>query len=163
MVGGRFQIAAGSQRWAAVVAGEQVTLSGVAEPFTVRWLGDGRLEVTSADGSFTGVVVRAGDRVWVSIEGEPLELTVTEGTRRTAPTAIDQDALAAPMAATVVRVNVRAGSVVHDGDVLVALEAMKMELPIRAARNGVVKTVHYKEGELVQPGAVVVELEPPDG
>jgi 3-methylcrotonyl-CoA carboxylase alpha subunit len=36
---------------------------------------------------------------------------------------------------------------------------MKMELPIRTAEDGVVTAVHCREGELVQAGAVLVELE----
>ena len=44
-------------------------------------------------------------------------------------------------------------------DVLIALEAMKMELPIRAPRDGVVKAVHCQPGELVQPGQVLLDLE----
>jgi len=56
-------------------------------------------------------------------------------------------------------VHVEAGSAVHQGDTLVILEAMKMELPIRSAGDGIVKAVHCHEGELVQPGVVLVELE----
>ena len=36
---------------------------------------------------------------------------------------------------------------------------MKMELPIRAPRDGVVRAVHCAEGELVQPGDVLLEIE----
>jgi 3-methylcrotonyl-CoA carboxylase alpha subunit len=36
---------------------------------------------------------------------------------------------------------------------------MKMELPIRAPRDGVVTAVHCREGDLVQPGVVLVDLE----
>jgi 3-methylcrotonyl-CoA carboxylase alpha subunit len=43
--------------------------------------------------------------------------------------------------------------------VLIVLEAMKMELPIRTAAEGVVRAVSCREGELVQPGTVLVELE----
>jgi biotin carboxyl carrier protein len=39
------------------------------------------------------------------------------------------------------------------------LEAMKMELPIRAARAGRVKALACREGELVQPGVPLVEME----
>ena len=158
MAAGRFRVATRSQEWIAVVAGERVTLSDTAEPFVVHIDADGCAGVTGPDGTFSAVAVRAGDRVWVAIEGETLELTITEGTRRTASAARDEDAMAAPMAATVVRINVTPGAVVQDGDVLVALEAMKMELPIRAPRDGIVKAIHCREGELVQQGAVVVEL-----
>jgi biotin carboxyl carrier protein len=39
------------------------------------------------------------------------------------------------------------------------LEAMKMELPITAPRAGRVKSIHCREGELVQPGVPLLELE----
>ena len=39
------------------------------------------------------------------------------------------------------------------------LEAMKMELAVRAPRDGVVTAVHCRAGELVQPGVTLVEIE----
>jgi acetyl-CoA carboxylase biotin carboxylase subunit len=66
--------------------------------------------------------------------------------------------IAAPMPATVVKLLVKAGDKVKKGDTLVVLEAMKMELPLRAAGDATVTTVHCREGELVQPDAVLVEL-----
>ena len=45
------------------------------------------------------------------------------------------------------------------GDIVIVLEAMKMELPIRALGDAVVKAVHCREGELVQPDAMLVEFE----
>ena len=49
--------------------------------------------------------------------------------------------------------------VVAQGDLLLMLEAMKMEMPIRAPRDGRVKTIACQRGELVQPGIALVELE----
>jgi biotin carboxyl carrier protein len=66
--------------------------------------------------------------------------------------------MAAPMPATVVRVLVSAGQSVRKGDTLVLLEAMKMELPIRAPADAVVKAVNCREGELVQPDVILVDL-----
>ena len=68
-------------------------------------------------------------------------------------------ALAAPMPATVLEVHVKAGDAVRKGDIVVLLEAMKMELPIRATSDGVVGVVHCRKGDLVQPDAPLVELE----
>ena len=65
----------------------------------------------------------------------------------------------APMPATVLEVTVEVGASVHRGDTLVVLEAMKMELPIRAEADAKVSAVRCKPGELVQAGAVLVELE----
>jgi acetyl-CoA/propionyl-CoA carboxylase biotin carboxyl carrier protein len=66
--------------------------------------------------------------------------------------------LAAPMPATVVKVLVKPGDRVAKGDTVVLLEAMKMELPLRAAGDATVKAVHCREGELVQPETVLVEM-----
>lgn len=67
-------------------------------------------------------------------------------------------ALRAPMPATVLKVMVAPGAAVKAGETLVILEAMKMELPLRAAGDAVVAAVHCKEGELVQADTVLVEL-----
>ena len=56
-------------------------------------------------------------------------------------------------------VHVKVGQPVERGDVLLTLEAMKMELPISAPRAGVVKSVTCKAGDLVQPGVPLVELD----
>ncbi len=66
--------------------------------------------------------------------------------------------LTAPMPATVVKVLVEPGDVVKKGDTIVILEAMKMELPLRASGDGTVKAVHCREGDLVRPDSVLVEL-----
>jgi biotin carboxyl carrier protein len=62
------------------------------------------------------------------------------------------------MPATVLKVLVQPGAKVKKGDVVLILEAMKMELPLRAAGDATVTAVHCREGELVQPDVVLVEL-----
>ncbi len=64
-----------------------------------------------------------------------------------------------PMPATVVAIHAAAGQAVTEGDTLILLEAMKMELPIKAPRSAVVKAVHCAQGELVQPGVNLIEFE----
>jgi biotin carboxyl carrier protein len=67
-------------------------------------------------------------------------------------------ALEAPMPATVIKVLAEAGGTVKKGDTVVLLEAMKMELPIRAPADAVVAAVHCREGDMVQAGAALMEL-----
>jgi 3-methylcrotonyl-CoA carboxylase alpha subunit len=67
-------------------------------------------------------------------------------------------ALTAPMPATVIKVQVKEGDAVKKGDVVVVLEAMKMELPIRALGDATVAAIRCKEGELVQADATLVEF-----
>ena len=156
---GRYRVAGEAGDWTATVTGDQVSLSGMDGTFVVDVDADGRATIDGPAGRVEGVSARRGDEVWVAIDGHVFAFTVTEGTRRPAHAALDRDAMAAPMAATVVRIAVAPGAAVRDGDVLIALEAMKMEMPIRAPRDGVVSVVHCREGELVQQGAVLVELE----
>ena len=67
--------------------------------------------------------------------------------------------LTAPMPATIVTVHVKAGDPVTKGQVLMLLEAMKMELPIRAPGDAVVSAVHGNSGELVQADTPLVEFQ----
>jgi 3-methylcrotonyl-CoA carboxylase alpha subunit len=71
-----------------------------------------------------------------------------------------EQALTAPMAGTVVRVQVQDGAYVRQRQVLMILSAMKMEHTITAPYDGVVRRVYYREGDVVQGGAVVVEMGP---
>jgi 3-methylcrotonyl-CoA carboxylase alpha subunit len=71
----------------------------------------------------------------------------------------DEFALAAPMPATVAAVHATPGQQVARGDVLITLEAMKMELAIKAPRDGRVRAVACRAGDLVQPGVPLIELE----
>jgi glutaconyl-CoA/methylmalonyl-CoA decarboxylase subunit gamma len=66
--------------------------------------------------------------------------------------------LTAPMPGTVIKVNVHTGSTVQAGDLLVVLEAMKMETPLLAPYDAIVETVHVEEGDRVAGGAVLVVL-----
>ncbi len=66
--------------------------------------------------------------------------------------------LIAPMPATVITVQVKPGDAVKKGDVVVVLEAMKMELPLRALGDGVVSAVRCRQGDLVQADATLVEF-----
>jgi 3-methylcrotonyl-CoA carboxylase alpha subunit len=106
--------------------------------------------------SVEGVAAVSGDVVWVQVAGEVFAFRVGTGAHRSALR--DQDALAPPMAGRVGRVLVQPGQAVRQGDLLVALEAMKMEFPIRSPRDAVVTAVHCKLGDLVQPGAAIVTL-----
>ena len=63
-----------------------------------------------------------------------------------------------PMPATVVDVRAAVGDTVTAGATVIVLEAMKMELPIKAPRAGVVKAVHCGKGDLVQPGVSLLEI-----
>jgi biotin carboxyl carrier protein len=126
---------------------------------TVTRIGDGVYRV-ERDGRGETVYVAGppADR-WVFWNGQVFRGDFREAEpRRAGARAHGAHALAAPMPATVLKVHVRPGDAVKKGDVVVVLEAMKMELPMRAAGDAVVATVSCREGELVQADATLVEF-----
>lgn len=68
------------------------------------------------------------------------------------------ETIAAPMPGNIMDVKVTAGQSVTKGQVLVILEAMKMENEIMAPRDGVVAGVHVNKGESVDSGKVLISL-----
>jgi acetyl/propionyl-CoA carboxylase alpha subunit len=71
----------------------------------------------------------------------------------------ESSTLVAPMPGTVIRVAARAGDAVAAGDPLLVLEAMKMETPLPSPYDATVKAVHVEEGDRVERGALLVELD----
>ena len=135
---------------------------------TILRLGDQefRVEIDGdrvlVDGTAVDVPARAeavadGDKRWVFLDGEVYEFEVQRAGRKR--TAGHHGSLSAPMPATVVRVNTQTGARVKKGETLLVLEAMKMELPVRATTDGVVAAVNCRIGELVQPGVPLVEID----
>jgi biotin carboxyl carrier protein len=131
----------------------------------------GTLMADVRPGSAPGeLIVRDGERVvrvyavadggttWVFHQGITYEVVEERATRSRA--AASGESLTAPMPATVVDVKVKAGDSVTRGDVLIVLEAMKMELPVRAPSDGRVAAIHCQPGQLVQPDHSLIELAP---
>ena len=75
-----------------------------------------------------------------------------------APVVAGGEVVSAPMPGTIVKVNVEAGHAVKSGDVLVVLEAMKMENEIMAPRDGTVRQVVTQKGAKVDTGSPLVVL-----
>ncbi len=69
------------------------------------------------------------------------------------------NAVKAPMQSTVVKIAVAVGDTVAEGDLVVVLEAMKMEQPMTAHKSGVVRAITAEVGVTVAAGTVLLELE----
>ena len=70
----------------------------------------------------------------------------------------DGEVVPAPMAGIVLSVNKNIGDAVKKGDVLVILEAMKMENEIVASKAGVVSGIHVANGQVVNPGDALITI-----
>ena len=134
-----------------------VKLRSGEREYDVQLKGDGALiDGTPVTPPAHALAVAQGDKRWVFLDGEVYEFEIQSQGRRRATG--HHSSLSAPMPATVIRINVEPGGQVKKGDTLLVLEAMKMELPVRAPSDGVVASVACKVGDLVQPGASLIEL-----
>lgn len=98
--------------------------------------------------------------VEVGPQGQLTSVTPAQAAQpQAAPAAAsDSETVPAPLAGNIFKVNVQSGVQVEEGDVLLILEAMKMETEVRASRGGVVLDLHVKEGDAVTVGAPLLSL-----
>lgn len=108
----------------------------------------------------------------ITVNGIPYNVTVEETAAgaapapkaapapapKAAPAAAGSVAVNAPMPGTILDVKVAPGAAVKAGDVLVILEAMKMENEIVAPQDGTVAAVNVKKGDSVNSGDVLASL-----
>jgi len=153
------------------------------EPFTVhtRWIEtefDNQIAPFSGDtASADGEEAAERQRVTVEVGGRRLEVVLPAGlalgggngtaAKKKAPkrsgggksgAAASGDSLTAPMQGTIVKVGVEDGATVAEGDLVVVLEAMKMEQPITAHKAGVVSGLAAEVGATVTNGQVLCEI-----
>ena len=67
-------------------------------------------------------------------------------------------AVQSEVAGNIWKIEVEVGQMVAEGDALVIVESMKMEIPVEAPAAGTVLVIRVKEGDPVAEGAVVVDL-----
>ena len=103
------------------------------------------------------VVSRAGTDRWVSVGGVTWRLP--EAAHDGDGAHDEGEGLEAPMPGTVLAVEVAPGDAVEKGQVLVVVEAMKMEHAIRAPHAGVIASVTADVGAMVSPGTPLVVFE----
>jgi acetyl-CoA/propionyl-CoA carboxylase, biotin carboxylase, biotin carboxyl carrier protein len=165
----------------AVVSDEAFAPTNPAQPFTVhtRWI---ETEFVNDIPPYSGVVAEAADTVGerqtvvVEVGGKRLEVVLPGGlslgggagvTKKKAPkrtgggkagAAASGDSLTAPMQGTIVKVAVEEGQAVQVGELVVVLEAMKMEQPINAHKAGTITGLKAAVGETVTNGAVIAEI-----
>jgi biotin carboxyl carrier protein len=130
------------------------------DPIVVTRIGDGAYRVEREGRNEIVYVAGSPGETWAFWNGQVFRGSFAEPSqdRPHAPRAKTTRSLTAPMPATVIKVLVQPGAAVKKGDTLVSLEAMKMELPIRAPADATVAAVHCRAGDLVQPETTLIDL-----
>ena len=111
------------------------------------------------------VVEVGGRRLEVTLPGD-LAVGTGTGSAKTQPrkrgggraSVVSGDAVTAPMQGTVVKVAVSDGDTVAKGDLVVVVEAMKMENPVTAHKDGVITGLSAEAGSTISQGAVICEI-----
>lgn len=101
--------------------------------------------------------------LWLHHNGETTSFRPTQKNYGSGGAGVSEDGVSAPMPGKIVKTLCKVGDKVHKGQVLVAMEAMKMEYSLKADRDGVVKTVSCTPDQQVELGAILVSLEAVDG
>ncbi|WP_299875187.1 sodium-extruding oxaloacetate decarboxylase subunit alpha [uncultured Cocleimonas sp.] len=127
--------------------GSTVTSASGEEIYTVTVDGTDHVVTVGNGGDITGVVPTSG----ASIAG-------ATSAGATTPTSSEGEGFPAPMAGNVFKVQVGPGDLVEEGDVMIILEAMKMEITVIAPKSATVVDVTVKEGDDVALGDILVTL-----
>ena len=119
----------------------------------------GQLKIKIGDRLIKSVITEGEKEKYVFIDGDvfkvkPVELTGMKKTKKK-----DDGDLSSPISGKVVNVKVKSGDRVKKGDVLMVIEAMKMEYLIRSPFDGKVKKVNFKEKDQIEIGQNTVEVE----
>lgn len=138
--------------------GLQVVVDGATFAPVVEEIGRGSFFWRDGGRSEPFHCVRDGDTIHLFWRGSVYRLVEEEEGGRAARRHAS-GGLEAPMPGKVIAVKVAPGQAVKKGDELLVVEAMKMENAIRAPRDGTVRSVAARVGDMVGPGAVLVELQ----
>ena len=116
------------------------------------------------DGVAQRVPLLAGDdRAVVHVDGRRHVFVHAPAFEVRADEAGGGDRVLAPMPGRIVLVKAAVGDAVCEGDELLVMEAMKMELSLRAPRSGEVASIEAADGDFVEADAVLVRMAPPAG
>ncbi len=138
------------------IHGEELTHGEHRMRFAVRAVEPGLLRIALDGVSRAYAVAATAEAVWVARDGHHLEARTARAAR--AGAAAGSGSLEAPMPGTVLMVNVANGDLVEEGDVLVVVESMKMELAIVAPSAGRVEGLEVAPGDRVAQREILLAV-----
>ena len=130
-------------------------------------------EIPQYQDSSSSIVLEDRSSLVLELNGKRIEITMPVGLssggvkqkkppvarhQRTTLGSLDSDAVQSPMQGTVVKIAVKNGQKVSQGELLFVIEAMKMEQPISAHKDGVISDLSVEVGASVANGAVLLEI-----
>jgi len=118
----------------------------------------GHLKIKLGDRVIKCVITKGEKDKFVFVEGDVFKVKNIELTGAKKTKKKEKGNLNSPISGKIVNINVKDGDMVKKGDVLMIIEAMKMEYLIRSPYNGKVKKVNFKEKDQIEIGQNTVEI-----
>ena len=118
----------------------------------------GQIKIKIGDRIIKAIITEGEKEKYIFIDGEvykvkPIELSGTKKIYKK-----DEGDLFSPISGKVINVKIKKGDIVKKGDILMIIEAMKMEYLIRAPYNGKIINVMFKEKDQIEIGQNTVEI-----
>lgn len=117
----------------------------------------GQLKIKLGDRVIKCVISEGEENKYVFIDGNIFKVKRIELTGRKKTKKMDEN-LNSPISGTVIDVKLKEGSMVEKDDVIMVIEAMKMEYLIRAPYNGKIKKIYFKQNDQIEIGQLTVEI-----
>jgi biotin carboxyl carrier protein len=109
-------------------------------------------------------IARADGRIYVFVDGHIVVLDKAIDDQKAFSKDIlefgSKDQVTTPMPGKVVKILVKEGERIRPKQSLVIVESMKMENEIKSPADGVVKSIHFRPGDLVEPGQAILRIQP---
>lgn len=137
-----------------------ITFNGRTYPVTSSEIKPGYLKIKLDNKVIKAVVAEGNKNMFVFLDGNTFNM------KRVLPTSKrveKKDGLVSPISGKVVDVKVKEGISVKKGDVLIVIEAMKMEYLIKAPYDGIIKKIHLSVDEQIDMGMIPIEIEKTEG
>ena len=118
----------------------------------------GQLKIKIGDRIIKSIITEGEKEKYVFVEGQVFKVKPVELTSMKKRKKKDEGDLSSPISGKVVSINVKKGDDVQKDDVLMVIEAMKMEYLIRAPYDCKIKKVNFKEKDQIEIGQITVEI-----
>jgi 3-methylcrotonyl-CoA carboxylase alpha subunit len=136
-----------------------VTYDNTEYKISAEEIKPGHLKILIGDRLIKSIVTESEKEKFVFLDGKvfkvkPVELT---GRKKRKKKEAGESDLDSPISGKIVSLKVRKDSIVKKGDILVVIEAMKMEYLIRAPYDGIISKVYFKENDQIEIGQKTIE------
>lgn len=133
-----------------------ITYDGTTYTVHATEIKPGHLRIQIGDTVIKAVISEGNESKFIFINGDVFNIKRAILKHKRADR---EDELLSPISGRVVKVEVKEGDKIRKGDIIMVIEAMKMEYLIKAPYDGVIKKIYFKENDQIDMGVKPVEIE----